>query len=306
MKMHRTLSRRQVLYGLAAITANPLIPFSSIAATPPTPDWFQISLAQWSFKDAFYSGEMSNEALPEFTRSQLGLAGIDYLSDFWLDSYRDLTTMSLMKQRAKDWNIENIMMMLHKVGDVAHVDPAERKRILEDHQYWIEAAHAMGCSMIRVNARSEGPRETQLSLISESIRQLCEFSEPLGVDIVIENLWGSPYSYNAQFIMEVVTKVDHPRCGTLPDFNNFRYDDPYSSVAIMLPSARSVSAKSLDFTPSGQEKYIDYHRMMKIVHDSGYQGYIGIEWEGCKKSPLEGVLLTKALLEKTGREATAV
>ncbi|MBT4518903.1 MAG: TIM barrel protein [Halieaceae bacterium] len=296
--MYSTLSRRNFLGALAALSAGHFLPTS--AHSGESVDWFRISLAQWSFKNAFYSGEMKNEALPEFTKVQLGLEGIDYLSDFWLDSYRDLRVMSAMKQRAADWGIENLMIMLHKVGDVAHGDPKERQRILDDHRYWIEAAHAMGCSMIRVNARSAGTRQQQLELISESIRSLCEFSSPMGVDIIIENLWGTPYSHNAQFIMEVVNKVDHPRCGTLPDFNNFRYDDPYQSVALIVPSARSLSAKSLDFTPTGLEKYIDYHRMLKIAYDGGYRGFIGIEWEGCKKPPLEGVLLTRALLMTAG------
>lgn len=302
------LTRRDFLgrlatLSVATLSANQLLASGALATDPA--DWFRISLAQWSFKDAFYSGEMKNEALPEFTRNQLDLEGIDYLSDFWLDSYRNTKVMAAAKQRAADWGIENLMIMLHKVGDVAHGDPKERQRILDDHRYWIEAAHAMGCSMIRVNARSAGSREQQLALISDSIRSLCEFSQPLGVDIVIENLWGTPYSHNAEFIVDVVERVDHPRCGTLPDFNNFRYDDPYSSVARMIPSARSLSAKSLDFTPTGLEKYIDYHRMLSIAYSGGYRGFIGIEWEGCKKSPLEGVLLTRDLLRKAGAAVVA-
>jgi len=300
--MHTGFTRRGFLGVLGALSANQLFAADTLPAE--RQDWFKISLAQWSFKDAFYSGEMRNEALPEFTRTQLGLDGIDPLSDFWLDSYRDMKAMAAAKRRAAEWGIENKVMMLHKVGDVAHGDPGERLRILEDHCYWIEAAQGMGCSSIRVNARSAGSREQQLGLISESIRSLCEFSQPLGVDIIIENLWGTPYSYNAEFIVEVVKRVDHPRCGTLPDFNNFRYDDPYASVALMIPSARALSAKSLDFTPTGLEKYIDYHRMLAIAHQGGYRGFIGIEWEGCKKAPLEGVLLTRDLLRNAGAMAT--
>jgi sugar phosphate isomerase/epimerase len=39
--------------------------------------------------------------------------------------------------------------------------------------------------------------------------------------------------------------------------------------------------------------------MMKIVKDSGFHGYMGIEYEGDKFREEEGIRKTKALLEKT-------
>ena len=39
--------------------------------------------------------------------------------------------------------------------------------------------------------------------------------------------------------------------------------------------------------------------MMTIVKDSGYEGYIGIEYEGKEIGEDEGILKTKALIEKS-------
>ena len=99
--------------------------------------------------------------------------------------------------------------------------------------------------------------------------------------------------------------ADHPRVGTLPDFGNFRIEgdtwyDRYQGVEELMPFAKAVSAKSREFDGDGGEKQTDFARMMKIVRDAKYGGWVGIEWEGGKPSEHEGILLTKRLLEKCG------
>ena len=60
-----------------------------------------------------------------------------------------------------------------------------------------------------------------------------------------------------------------------------------------------MSAKSHDFDVEGNEVNTDYYRMLKVVVDSGYNGYIGIEYEGRKTPEMEGIQLTKKLIERT-------
>jgi sugar phosphate isomerase/epimerase len=98
-------------------------------------------------------------------------------------------------------------------------------------------------------------------------------------------------------------KVDHPRVGTLPDFGNFRIQDEewydrYKGVEELMPYAKAVSAKSHDFDSHGNEINTDYYKMMNIVLDAGYSGYVGIEYEGSKLDEMAGIQATKDLLEK--------
>ena len=99
-----------------------------------------------------------------------------------------------------------------------------------------------------------------------------------------------------------------PRCGTLPDFGNFcfdwsRADDPdawydrYKGVREMMPFAKAVSAKSHDFDEQGNEVNTDFRKMVRIVLDAGYDGWIGVEYEGKNTPPREGTVLTRKLLE---------
>ena len=66
--------------------------------------------------------------------------------------------------------------------------------------------------------------------------------------------------------------------------------------------AKGVSAKTYDFDEDGNETTLDVMRLMRIVKDAGYSGYVGIEYEGNRLSENEGIIATKALLEKVGAE----
>ena len=100
--------------------------------------------------------------------------------------------------------------------------------------------------------------------------------------------------------------VEADNCGTLPDFGNFRISeqeryDHYLGVQELMPYARGVSAKTYDFDAQGEETFTDFDRMMRIVLDAGYRGYVGVEYEGREIEDIEGIRLTRVLLEKTRR-----
>ncbi|HJL74502.1 MAG TPA: TIM barrel protein, partial [Candidatus Marinimicrobia bacterium] len=130
---------------------------------------------------------------------------------------------------------------------------------------------------------------------------LTEFGDEHGINVIVENHGG--LSSNGQWLSGVIEKVDHPRCGTLPDFGNFQLSegewyDRYKGITELMPYAKAVSAKSHDFDSEGNEINTDYFRMMQIVLDAGYSGYVGIEYEGNTLSEMEGIKATKKLLER--------
>ena len=98
-------------------------------------------------------------------------------------------------------------------------------------------------------------------------------------------------------------RADHPRVGTLPDFGNFRIQgdewyDRYQGMKELMPYAKAVSAKSHEFDEKGNETGSDFYRIMNIVLDAGYKGYVGIEYEGSVHTEMEGIHLTNDLLKK--------
>ena len=119
--------------------------------------------------------------------------------------------------------------------------------------------------------------------------------------MLVENHGG--LSSNGAWLAEVMQIVEHPRCGTLPDFGNFNIGngetyDRYRGIEELMPYAKAVSAKSHIFDADGNEAEMDYFRILRSVLQAGYRGWVGIEYEGSEHSEPEGIRLTKALLEK--------
>ena len=136
---------------------------------------------------------------------------------------------------------------------------------------------------------------------ADSLVAIADYAEPVGLNVIVENHGG--LSSDGSWLAGVMRLADHPRVGTLPDFGNFHlgegaWYDRYKGVTELMPWAKAVSAKSHEFDEAGNETRTDYKRMLAIVLEAGYRGWVGVEYEGDQHPELEGIKLTRALLER--------
>jgi sugar phosphate isomerase/epimerase len=263
---------------------------------------FDISLAEWSFNKSLFGKKMTNLDFPAVAKKDYGISAVEYVNQFFKDKARDDKYLKDLKKRCEDNGVKSVLIMCDGEGNLGDPDAKKRKTAVENHHKWVEAARFLGCHSIRVNAYSAGTYEEQIKLAADGLRQLCEYGDKHEINVIVENHGG--HSSNGEWMVAVMKKVDHKRVGTLPDFGNFQKYDRYKGVKEMMPYAKGVSAKSHAFDDKGEEKTIDYKKMMKIVLDAGYRGYVGIEFEGAKKPEEEaaGIKATKKLLEKVRDE----
>jgi sugar phosphate isomerase/epimerase len=260
------------------------------------PPWFTISLAQWSLHRAIRSGEVPHLEFARVAREDFGVSAIEYVNSFFKDKAGDAAYLADMNRRAADYGVYQHLIMCDGEGNLGDPDDAKRTTAVENHYRWVEAARTLGCATIRVNAASSGTREEQARLAADGLRRLSEFAAPHQINVIVENHGG--LSSDGQWLAQVMRMVDHPRCGTLPDFGNFYEYDRYQGTADLMPFAKAVSAKTHDFDAQGNETTKDYIRLMGIVRDFGYRSWVGIEYEGNRLPEREGIALTKALLER--------
>jgi sugar phosphate isomerase/epimerase len=288
--MHRRDFLEASLGGLASLTltSEPL---------------FKISLAEWSFHRALFSGAMTHLDFITRARRDFDLDGAEYVNQFFMDKARDRGYLQEMKSRAEGEGVRSVLIMCDSEGDLGNPEESERARAVENHRKWVEAAKTLGCHSVRVNARSNPDLsyEEQEKLAADGLLRLCEIADPHEIGVLVENHGG--LSSNGAWLSAVMKRVGHPRIGTLPDFGNFRlretpeeWYDRYQGVRELMPFARAVSAKSHDFDENGEETTTDFLKMMRIVVDAGYRGFVGIEYEGERLTEPEGVEKTKALL----------
>jgi sugar phosphate isomerase/epimerase len=266
---------------------------------------FEISLAQWSLHRALFSKQIDNLDFARATKNDYGISAVEYVNQFFKDKAQDKTYLAEMKKRASDAGVRSLLIMCDAEGALGDPDAAKRQKAVENHYKWVEAAIFLGCHSIRVNAQSAGSYEEQMEFAADGLRKLTEFGASRRINVIVENHGG--LSSNGAWLSSVIRKVNHPRCGTLPDFGNFNLGggqqyDRYQGVKELMPFAKGVSAKSHDFDESGNETRTDYRRMLKIVLDARYRGFIGIEYEGNKLSEPDGIRATKKLLEKVREE----
>ena len=265
-------------------------------AAPP----FRISLAEWSLHTTIFSGKLDNLDFPRTARQQFGIEAVEYVNQFFKDKAKDADYIAELARRSADEGVTNLLVMCDGLGNLGDPDEKARTVAVENHFPWVEAAKRLGCHSIRVNAASKGTFEEQQKLAADGLARLADYAAQMEMNVIVENHGG--LSSNGAWLAGVMKLVGKPNCGTLPDFGNFRDYDRYRGVEELMPFAKGVSAKSHEFDAEGNEVRTDYRRMLKIVHDAGYRGWVGIEYEGHALSEPEGILATKKLLERVRAE----
>lgn len=291
-----SLDRRSFLKtGAAAASLAALGSLSSLAAQTAVEKKFKISLAAWSINRSFRKDWVCLD-LPRIVREWFDLDGLEFVN-----SHFDLLTYNYLKdlkKRLGDYGVTPVLIMCDDDGDFSHIDPKERKQAVIQHRKWIDIAHFLGCHGIRGNARTETPGtdDEKVKRAAESYHELCLYADQAGMNVMVEN-HGS-FSSIPECMVALVKQVDHPRFGLLPDYGNFeKGTDPYKALGMVMPYAKGVSVKCMDFKADGTHPAYDLDRMVKISLDSGYHGFFGIEYSG-RPDPREGVPACKKLLQK--------
>lgn len=289
-------------------------------STPDAKPFFKMSLAQWSFNKSFRYGGVSPY---EFARlaSELGFEGLEYVNQLYpdvMDSEDKSAAIAAFVEKnnalAAQYKLQNVLIMIDSEGDLASSDENTRSEAIANHKLWIDAANQMGCSAVRLNLFGESDPEKWVANSILSLTDLADYAADKNINVIVEN--HGRLSSNIPVLVKVINGTGKSNCGTLPDFGNFciaeegygslfdgsckEFYDPYKGVSEMIVKAFGVSAKSYDFDEEGNETTLDYNRLIKIVKDAGYKGFVGVEYEGSRLSEEEGIIATKTLLEKIG------
>lgn len=298
MQINNNNSRRKFITSLSAsIAASSLL---SNADHHKKKQLFEISIAEWSLHKSLFGKKITNLEFPVVAKKEFDISAVEYVNQFFKDKANDKNYLNELKKICDNEGVKSLLIMCDGEGKLGDPDKSKRISSVNNHKRWVEAAKHLGCHSIRVNASSSGSYDDQQKLAADGLSKLSEFASTHGLNVIVENHGG--LSSNGQWLSAVMKSVNMKNCGTLPDFGNFRIGggktyDRYKGVKELMPFAKAVSAKSHDFDDNGNEIHTDYHKMMKIVIDAGYRGYVGIEYEGSKLSEYDGIKATKKLLE---------
>ena len=271
----------------------------------------KISLAQWSLHRALEKGNLLAIDFANISKDTYGIEAVEYVNQFYVDHATDEGFWNTMKGRADDSGVKSLLIMVDNEGDLGNPKDNERKKAVENHYKWIHAAKILGCHSIRVNAFGQGTKAELKQPLISGLGALAEYGAKEKMNVLIEN--HGLHTSDGEYIIDIIKAVDNPYLGTLPDFGNWCLNkewgstqnntcnqvyDRYQGLTEFLPYAKGVSAKSYHFDAAGKETIMDYGRLLQIVKDSGFDGYIGIEFEGERMGEPDGIRATKALIER--------
>jgi sugar phosphate isomerase/epimerase len=251
-------------------------------------------LNAFSFNDALLSKQMSLDQLLQFCFDE-GIAALD-ITAYYIPGYPVVPADEVLfqfKRKALQLGIDISGTGVR--NDFTEPDSAKRTEHVQLVKNWIVAASKMGAPIIRIFAGNRNPtgkeREEMHQWILTSVQECVEFGKKYGVVVALQN--HNDFIQTADQALDFIQKINSPWFGLMLDTGNYRVGDPYQEIAKTAMHAVNWQIKESVFV-NGQEVEADINRIIRIIIDSGFKGYVPIETLG-KGDP---VLKVRTLLNK--------
>ena len=186
-------------------------------------------------------------------------------------------------------------------------DKAVRAAAVQHIKEWVEVAASVGAPVLRVFADTQmramawtdvakgATRDQVQDWIVAALTECADQGKQYNVCIGVQN--HGDFLQTGDQLMTLIKAVDSPFCRPIVDTGYFKTKDPYVDMAIVAPHAVNWQIKQ---SPFGEESEIptDLIKLMHIVRNSGYQGYLPIECLSPKGKPYDPFTIVPAFLKQ--------
>ncbi len=290
------MNRRTFLKsGTAAVAGFSLLPRITAGFEPA---WgpFRISLSEWSLTNSLKKGVIQHLDFPRIARRDFSIDCIELADSFFVGRGNDKSYLQDLRKRSDTEGVRIGVLMLETNGRLGSADSNERQKSIEATKVWIDAAMSLNCPTVRIQAVGDGTPEELQGRMSQSCAVLADHAGSAGLNLVIENHEGP--SSDPAWLTALVKSVDKPNFGLMPDFGNFPDSiNRYEAVEQIMPFAKAISARATKFGTGGLVEDTDFFKMMRVVRDGGFRGYVGIESiVGSAEAEYDAIQTTRDLL----------
>ena len=263
----------------------------------------QLSLAGWSLNPLFRreADPLTLLDFPAFAHDTFGIDAVELNNIYFESTEPDYLDKLNAAAEAAGSKLLNIAVDVK--GDLAGFSEGPRLNAVDRYADWIPIAAELGCTAIRANSGGGdvGDRKEQaIAACVDSFQRLADVGLKHEVAILIENHWGisSDLAVMTRVVREVRKSHGNDAMFTLVDFGNWPDEvDRYEAIRQTMPFAGAVHAKVNEIDEQLNHPRFDHATCLKIARDAGYDGYLGIEYEGAT-DPVEGVRRGATLLRR--------
>ena len=292
-----SFARRHFLSSALATAAGAAITSPAIAAQPPQRNGkphFKLSLAAYSFNRHLpRNWPKPRESDPSMTLvdfvefcAEMDLDGTE-LTSYYFPA--EVTPEYLMQLKELTFRLGLDVSGTAIGNNFCKAPGPDRDFELAMTRTWIDYAALLGAPVIRIFAGSipEGDTESAaLDRCVEGINESLKYAAEKGVVLALENHGG--ITSTAEQLLAIVERVDDsPWFGVNFDSGNFRSEDPYAELEQIAPYTMNAQLK-VSVTAAGQRQRADFARIIDILKQAGYRGYLVLEYEE-KEDPRENI-----------------
>jgi sugar phosphate isomerase/epimerase len=159
----------------------------------------------------------------------------------------------------------------------------ERERQIAHVKRWLDVASELGSPAIRIFAgdaqKGQDPAEGRRNCV-QSIEACLDHAARRGVLLALENHGG--VVAEPEDLLEIVAAVKSDWFGVNFDGGNFHGVDPYADLERIVPYAVTAQVKVEVQAKGGEKQEADFGRIVKMLKDGGYRGYVTLEYEAAE------------------------
>jgi sugar phosphate isomerase/epimerase len=243
-------------------------------------DYLKLSLNAFSFDKPLRSGEMTLDDLLDFC-AKTGFEGVD-LTGYYFPGYPappDDEYIFHIKRKAFRLGID--LGCTGVRNDFTWADPLKRegeKKLVKD---WIRVAARLGAPGVRIFAgalsKEDYSWDDRAKWIVNDIRECADFGKENGVMIALQNHYD--FLKSSSDVEKILKMIDHSWVGLMLDIGSYHSADPYADIAATAKYAITWQMKEKVFVNENQVD-TDYAKVIGIVRQCGYKGYLPLETLG--------------------------
>ena len=240
----------------------------------------KISCNAYSYNSYLRSGDMTLDDLFDLC-AELGFDAVDP-TGYYFPGYPDIPDDEYIYHIKRKAFLLGLDISGTGVrNDFTNPDADKRGADVELVRKWMICASKLGAPVIRIFAGKgipEGFTEEEVTgWVVEGIRACAEYGRQYGVMTAIQN--HDEFLKTAGQLLRVLKMVDSEWVGLMVDTGSFSTKNAYEEIAKAAPYAITWQIKRL-VTVNGRKERIDLERIIAILRNTGYRGYIPIEHIG--------------------------
>ncbi len=240
----------------------------------------KISLNAYSFDKPLKAGTMTLDDLLSFC-SKTGFDGVD-ITGYYFPGYPMVPSDDVIYHVRKTAFRLGVELGCTGVrNDFTWADPAKREGEKKLVKEWVVVAQKLGAPGLRIfsgNLSKESfSWDQRAKWIAEDIRECADFAAGYGVMLALQN--HNDFLKTSEQTEKLLNLVNHEWVGLMLDIGSYHTNDPYRDIAANSKYAITWQMKEKVFINDNQVD-TDYKKIIEIVRQSGYKGYLPLETLG--------------------------